>query len=220
MTSVVPRATGCASAAGTIDTARPTTITQASTENAPIIRLVRDDARVAIAQQRAAPRPPTIATTSGESDSAGAARYRGWAHPATPRRPSMPDATSSTWPGKVSNLTLFAEDLDATRSFYGSVFGLTPIFEDADSSVYRFPNVQVNLLRTTAVPEVIEPAQLAPPDSGVRFLITVDVDDVDAICRNVADQGVTLLNGPIDRPWGVRTASFRDPAGHVWEIAK
>jgi hypothetical protein len=28
-----------------------------------------------------------------------------------------------------------------------------------------------------------------------------------------------LLNGPIDRPWGIRTASFRAPGGHIWEIA-
>ena len=131
----------------------------------------------------------------------------------------MPDVTPTTWPGKVSNLTLFTEDLDGTRSFYRRVFGLQPVFEDADSSVYRFPNIQVNLLRATAVPELIEPAQLASPDSGVRFQITVDVEDVDAVCGELARQGATLLNGPIDRPWGVRTASFRDPAGHVWEIA-
>jgi uncharacterized glyoxalase superfamily protein PhnB len=31
---------------------------------------------------------------------------------------------------------------------------------------------------------------------------------------------VKLLNGPMDRPWGIRTAAFADPAGHVWEIAK
>jgi len=31
---------------------------------------------------------------------------------------------------------------------------------------------------------------------------------------------VTPLNGPIDRPWGIRTASFRDPGGHIWEIAR
>jgi hypothetical protein len=31
---------------------------------------------------------------------------------------------------------------------------------------------------------------------------------------------VALLNGPMDRPWGVRTASFTDPAGNVWEIAQ
>jgi lactoylglutathione lyase len=24
----------------------------------------------------------------------------------------------------------------------------------------------------------------------------------------------------MDRPWGIRTASFRDPTGNIWEIAK
>ncbi len=33
-------------------------------------------------------------------------------------------------------------------------------------------------------------------------------------------RGVALLNGPVDRPWGVRTAAFADPSGHVWEIAR
>jgi catechol 2,3-dioxygenase-like lactoylglutathione lyase family enzyme len=31
---------------------------------------------------------------------------------------------------------------------------------------------------------------------------------------------VELLNGPIDREWGVRTAAFADPDGHVWEVAQ
>ena len=32
-------------------------------------------------------------------------------------------------------------------------------------------------------------------------------------------RGVELLNGPMDRPWGLRTANFRDPAGYIWELA-
>jgi uncharacterized glyoxalase superfamily protein PhnB len=31
---------------------------------------------------------------------------------------------------------------------------------------------------------------------------------------------VELLNGPLNRPWGVRTASFTDPGGHIWEVAQ
>ena len=54
----------------------------------------------------------------------------------------------------------------------------------------------------------------------MRFQLTIEVDDVDATCAELAERGVELLNGPIDRPWGVRTASFRDPGGHIWEIAK
>jgi lactoylglutathione lyase len=29
---------------------------------------------------------------------------------------------------------------------------------------------------------------------------------------------VPLLHEPADKPWGIRTASFTDPAGHLWEI--
>jgi uncharacterized glyoxalase superfamily protein PhnB len=56
-------------------------------------------------------------------------------------------------------------------------------------------------------------------DAGSRFQFTIGVDDVDAKCAELATRGVELLNGPIDRPWGIRTASFRDPGGHIWEIA-
>ena len=49
---------------------------------------------------------------------------------------------------------------------------------------------------------------------------TIDVDDVDAICDQLTAHGVPLINGPMDRPWGIRTACFADPAGHIWEIAK
>jgi uncharacterized glyoxalase superfamily protein PhnB len=54
---------------------------------------------------------------------------------------------------------------------------------------------------------------------GSRFVFTLEVDDVDAKAAELTARGVELLNGPMDRPWGPRTASFRDPAGHVWEIA-
>jgi hypothetical protein len=40
------------------------------------------------------------------------------------------------------------------------------------------------------------------------------------MCAELATRGVELLNGPIDRPWEVRTASFRDPGGDIWKIAK
>ena len=43
---------------------------------------------------------------------------------------------------------------------------------------------------------------------------------MDAVCAELARRGVQLLNGPMDRPWGIRTASFTDPAGHIWEIAQ
>jgi catechol 2,3-dioxygenase-like lactoylglutathione lyase family enzyme len=123
------------------------------------------------------------------------------------------------WPKGIAAITLFVDDLAATKQFYLEVFGLPLFFEDDASAVFKFGTTLINLLTTTAAPELIEPATVAPRDAGSRFQFTVDVDDVDAMCTELARRGVTLLNGPMDRPWGIRTASFVDPGGHIWEIA-
>jgi catechol 2,3-dioxygenase-like lactoylglutathione lyase family enzyme len=129
--------------------------------------------------------------------------------------------TSETpWPGKISALTLFVEDLEATKRFYRDVFRLPVTYEDDDSAVFDFGNTVINLLRSTAAHELIDPARVAEPDAGSRLQLTLPVGDVDAMCKELAARGVTLLNGPMDRPWGIRTASFRDPGGHIWEIAQ
>lgn len=128
--------------------------------------------------------------------------------------------TERSWPGPISAITLFVEDLDAAKRFYREVFELPVRFEDDSSAVFRFGETLVNLLKASEASELVEPTTVASPDGGVRFQFTLGVDDVDRVCEQLRARGVELLNGPIDRPWGIRTASFRDPAGHVWEIAK
>ncbi|WP_394437334.1 VOC family protein [Streptomyces sp. SGAir0957] len=133
----------------------------------------------------------------------------------------MTDTTTDTaWPGKISAITLFAEDLEATKQFYRDVFRLPVAYEDDNSAVFSFGDTLINLLRTTAAHELIGPARVAAPDAGSRVQFTLPVDDVDAMCKELTSRGVTLLNGPMDRPWGIRTASFKDPSGHIWEIAR
>jgi lactoylglutathione lyase len=121
---------------------------------------------------------------------------------------------------RLTVVTLFVEDLEASKAFYLEVFLLPVVFEDDASAVFRFGSTLVNLLKAEAAQELIEPASVGGPDAGARFQLTIEVDDVDATCAELAKRGVELLNGPMDRPWGVRTASFRDPGGHIWEIAK
>ena len=132
----------------------------------------------------------------------------------------MGDSSAAVWPRGIGAITLFVEDLAPAKAFYEDVFGLPVRFEDADSVVFDFGNTLINLLRTSAAPELIAPGVVAARETGSRFQLTIDVDDVDAVCATLAERGVMLLNGPMDRPWGVRTASFMDPGGHIWEIAK
>jgi catechol 2,3-dioxygenase-like lactoylglutathione lyase family enzyme len=124
------------------------------------------------------------------------------------------------WPGGIAAITLFVEDLDSAKSFYQEVFGLPIAHEDDDSVVFAFGDTLVNLLRADEARELIEPAPVASGDFGVRFQLTLGVDDVDSKCEELRRRGVELLNGPMARPWGIRTASFRDPGGHIWEIAQ
>ena len=128
-------------------------------------------------------------------------------------------AEQGAWPGAIAAITLFVEDLEATKRFYREVFALPVTFEDDSSAVFTFGETLVNLLKASEAPELVEPATVAPRDAGVRFQFTLGVDDVDGMCAKLKERGVELLNGPMDRPWGIRTASFRDPGGHVWEIA-
>ena len=130
------------------------------------------------------------------------------------------DAEVSSWAKGIYAITLFVEDLEIAKQFYGKVFGLPVVFEDDNSSVFKFGDTLINLLKTTAAGELIEPATVASREAGSRLVFTIGVDDVDAMCAELTARGVKLLNGPMDRPWGVRAASFIDPGGHIWEIAK
>ncbi len=127
---------------------------------------------------------------------------------------------TSSWAKSIFAVTLFVEDLEATKQFYGKVFDLPVVFEDDNSAVFQFGNTLINLLRITAAGELVEPAKVASREAGSRYVFTIQVDDVDAMCAQLISRGVKLLNGPMDRPWGIRTASFSDPGGHIWEIAK
>jgi lactoylglutathione lyase len=123
-------------------------------------------------------------------------------------------------PSGIGAITLFVDDVGTAKQFYATAFDLPVHFEDDASVVFKIGDMLVNLLKATEAHGLIAPARVAPTDSGARMQLTIDVDDVDAVSDELRRRGVELLNGPIDRPWGIRTAAFRDPDGHVWEIAQ
>lgn len=124
------------------------------------------------------------------------------------------------WAEKIFANTLFVENLETSRSFYSKVFEKLPVFEDEHSIVFKFGEVLINLLSQSEAPDLIEPVKVASKSSGSSFQLTIQVDDVDAQARRLQTLGIKLINGPIDRAWGVRTVLFADPDGHLWELAQ
>ena len=123
-------------------------------------------------------------------------------------------------PSEVEVITLFVDDIASAKAFYAKVFAPETVWEDAVSSVLRFGGLLINLLEASQAPALVEPLRVAQSSAGARALLTIRVVNVDQVCSALREVGVELLNGPIDRPWGRRTASFADPSGHVWEIAQ
>ena len=121
---------------------------------------------------------------------------------------------------EIEVISLFIEDLPSATAFYKNVFGLEVVYQDDVSVVMKLGHLMINLLQATEAHELVEPAVVAGAGLGSRCLLTIKVDDADAVCAELEQHGVKLLNGPVDRPWGQRTAAFADPAGHVWEVAQ
>ena len=121
--------------------------------------------------------------------------------------------------GKLSAISLFVDDLAAARQFYQDVFGVPVVYEDEVSAALKFDNVIINLLNETEAPGLVEPGPVGGRDAGARFQLSIWVEDVDAVHADLQRRGITGMVGPVDRPWGMRTVTFTDPAGHCWEIA-
>ncbi len=118
----------------------------------------------------------------------------------------------------VGAITLFVADLARSKEFYARAFKVDVAFEDDNSVAFKLDNLFLNLLkRGAAVNELLGPVPEA--QSGASFELTIWVDDADAVCLDLAERGVSIVSGPIDRPWGMRSAAFLDPDGYVWEVA-
>ncbi len=120
----------------------------------------------------------------------------------------------------VQAITLFVADVDRSKAWYAMVFECPIAFEDADSAVFKLDNTLINLLNIAEADDLIGPARVGSANAGTQSQFTFGVDDVDAVYAELVERGVNFTNGPIDRAWGSRTASFADPDGHHWEIAQ
>jgi PhnB protein len=54
---------------------------------------------------------------------------------------------------------------------------------------------------------------------GTTVVMSLYVEDTDALFKQAVDAGATATMEPDDMFWGDRSAQVRDPFGHVWQIA-
>ena len=122
------------------------------------------------------------------------------------------------WERRIGAMTLHVSDVARAREFYQRAFGLEGQQLDEDTVLVRFKDLYVFLHH--------DPARRPPggvveeQGKGGAGQFAILVEDVDAVRAELDASGVTLTSGPEDRDWGMRTVTFADPDGYVWEIAQ
>jgi lactoylglutathione lyase len=119
---------------------------------------------------------------------------------------------------QVGYVILFVGDLERSVGFYRDVIGV-PFKLRGDGYVeFATRGARFGLYDRNRLGELTGQGAEAPrgPGGEVVFL----VGDVDAEAERLAAAGVTILRGPVDRPWGHRTLHLADPDGFVVELAE
>jgi catechol 2,3-dioxygenase-like lactoylglutathione lyase family enzyme len=121
----------------------------------------------------------------------------------------------------ISIVSLFVKDIDASRRFYVDILG----FQEKDDITlgdYRWCTVvhpsqpELNVHLTTPGPPLADDMVSSinrALDAGVMNGFGVNVDDCRKTFEDLSSKGVTFLQDPADRPYGVE-AVCRDNSGN------
>jgi catechol 2,3-dioxygenase-like lactoylglutathione lyase family enzyme len=121
----------------------------------------------------------------------------------------------------ISIVSLFVKDIDASRQFYVDTLGFEAK-DDITLGDYRWCTVvhpsqpELNVHLTTAGPPLAGDMVTAinrALDAGVMNGFGVNVDDCRKTFEDLSSKGVTFLQEPADRPYGVE-AVCRDNSGN------
>ncbi len=125
----------------------------------------------------------------------------------------------ATWEKKIGAINLIVGDLERAKAFYQDVFRLPLTHEDEESAMFRLGDTYFFLQRGTTHQDRPSDDALSLAQKGVGQFV-IFVEDVDAVRAELDEGEVSVISGPADREWGMRTLTLADPAGYTWEITQ
>ncbi len=119
---------------------------------------------------------------------------------------------------RLDHLVLTVADVDRTVEFYSRVLGMEPVSFGSGRRASTFGTSKINLHR---VGQEFEP-KAAEPTPGSADLCLISVDSLDAVVAHLAECGVSVEEGPVQRTGAtgpITSVYFRDPDGNLVEIS-
>ncbi len=109
---------------------------------------------------------------------------------------------------KLSYVTLWAVHFDEVKALYKGTLGLPVTQENENFVMFDTKGSQLAFHRLTK----------GPPLSRSTVEVHFEVNDVDEVYSSLKSKGLKFEEPPANRPWGTRSAGFKDPEGYVVEI--
>ena len=123
----------------------------------------------------------------------------------------------------ILETAIHTEDMARSRAFYEGVFGLEPIYSDDRLSAYAVAGRDVLLVfrkgktgQTVTLPSGTIPGHGG--DGALHVAFAIAKDELDRWEAHLASHGVAI-EGRNDWERGGRSIYFRDPDGHLLELA-
>lgn len=120
---------------------------------------------------------------------------------------------------KYEGVAVMVADLEASRRFYEGVLGQKVLMDNGPHVAYEGG---FSLWEAGHAAEVVfGKAQAHPGPMGEdNFELYFECGDIDAASRDMAEAGVNEVHPVVEQPWGQRVARYRDPDGHLVELAE
>ena len=109
---------------------------------------------------------------------------------------------------KLSYVTLWVVHFEEVKRLYKDILGI-PVAEENENFI---------MLETEGSRLAFHRLKKAPPVDRPTVELHLEVKDVDDSFTALQAKGVKFREKPVNRPWGVRMASFRDPEGYMVEL--
>ena len=123
---------------------------------------------------------------------------------------------------RVLETALYVDDLDRTAAFYAELFELAPLYADERLRAFAVGSSALLLFRRGASLETMTmPGGTIPPHDGsgpLHVAFAIAADELAPWEERLRDRGVAV-EGRTDWPRGGRSIYFRDPDGHLLELA-
>lgn len=117
---------------------------------------------------------------------------------------------------------LYVADMARAREFYERVLGLSPIFADERLTAYAIGATVLLLFLKGGTTETVHlPGGTIPPHDGEghnHYALAIAAVDLAAWEQRLAAHHIAI-EGRTDWPRGGRSIYFRDPDGHLGELA-